>query len=643
MKIGYDILIDDKSYKGFFDGSLQAILDKNLGEISATLLTEYDKSTGVSRRRLAVKNQTESAMCLHHADIVYELAYPCAHLDYFTSDWGSEYSPVSLDVTYPARIGTWSGRSSKGCSPFFSVRSVAHDCGFFGVSVGWSGNWEATVERGDDCNTVNVGLLKDDFFKILQAGECFENIEIFDATCQEDDIEALSIKFRTFFRDNISLMKDVFADLPVCYNSWWPYEDKWINEEVFYKDAKVAKELGFTNTLLDAGWFGPANDPTEPGASGWYNKQGDWDLINTRLFPSGMAALGNKINNDAGIPFGIWCEIEAVGKDSHLFETAPDMIAMKDGKPLNYVCMGNLKTREWAKGVFKRLIEEYGAKWIKIDFNLDPVSCDCEEHGHGKGDGLYEHYKGLYQFMDEIRAAYPHVVLEDCSSGGLRIDYGILQHCHLAFLSDPDYTPHHLKCFWGALSHIHPCGCYHFTKSETVCEHNFAWTKDGERFNELKPVTEETSMTRFDYMTRAAMMSSVGFSLKLSTLPKKFTDRIKEHVKMFRKISLDYLYNGDAYRLSSQPLAQLCDGPRWSAFEFVSSDLDAVVFAFKKPGGDMEAGFKLKGLLADEKYLVKAFEETSGIEYTGEELMKNGICFKAAEDEWSQVYSVTKA
>ena len=40
----------------------------------------------------------------------------------------------------------------------------------------------------------------------------------------------------------------------------------------------------------------------------------------------------------------------------------------------------------------------------------------------GKGDGLYAHYLGYYQLLDEIHRKYPDVVIENCASGGLRMD-----------------------------------------------------------------------------------------------------------------------------------------------------------------------------------------------------------------------------
>ena len=73
------------------------------------------------------------------------------------------------------------------------------------------------------------------------------------------------------------------------------------------------------------------------------------------------------------------------------------MIAQRDGASLGYMCMGNHETVEWAFNVIETLISEYGADWLKFDFNLDPgAGCNRTDHGHGEGDGLYEHYMGYF-------------------------------------------------------------------------------------------------------------------------------------------------------------------------------------------------------------------------------------------------------
>jgi alpha-galactosidase len=650
IRIGFCIQIGETRASGFFDskkpvssagGVETSIYDAAPSQpagITVSLLSEKDVATGICRRRLRVMNGSASPATLYYAHIVYELPYPNGHLSYFTSAWGSEYNPAEIDLTYCARIGTWNGRSSNGCAPVFSIHPVwGSDGGIFSASIGWSGNWQADFWKADGKQYAAAGLNKDDFFHIIKSGALFDNIDIYDGT--EDpggDAEDLAFRFRTYYKNHIRLLPEGLKDIPVCYNHWWPYEDRWINEDVFFRNAKIASDLGCTNTLLDAGWFGPSAAEGTIESMSWYQKRGDWDRENKALFPSGIKNLGKKVNDEAGIPFGIWCEIEAAGEDASLRTSRPELLGMKNGKPQGYVCMGNPETVRWALEVVKKLVEDYGATWIKIDFNLDPQGCDCTDHGHGKGDGLYAHYQGFYGFLDEVRKRYPALIIENCSSGGLRGDWGIMKHCHVMFLSDPDYTRHHLQCFWGALSHFHHSACYHFTQSETVGGHNRAWDNAGKPYSVHSPVTASTSLAAFDYMTRAVMTGIPGISQKLIEMPNWALSRLKEHIAFFKSISRDYILNGDIYRLTGQPLSVKDEGEAWCAFQLVREG-GSILFVLKSDGGETEKTIRLRGLSTDSLYSISlpgGGEKTCD---TGNDLMNRGLSFSTGEKEWSRI------
>src|SRR5690606_25062592 len=107
--------------------------------------------------------------------------------------------------------------------------------------------------------------------------------------------------------------------------------------------------------------------------------------------PSGIRALSD-YTRARGMKFGLWCEIEAIGKSARLAEARPELVATRGGERLGYVCMGSPAGQEWAFQTLDRLIREHGCDWIKLDFNLDPgAGCDRTDHGHGAGDGLYAH------------------------------------------------------------------------------------------------------------------------------------------------------------------------------------------------------------------------------------------------------------
>jgi len=325
--------------------------------------------------------------------------------------------------------------------------------------------------------------------------------------------------------------------MEVEWNSWWPYEDYKLNEEVVKSNADESAIIGIGVCMLDAGWFGPHSE-----SSLWWKVRGDWHIVNYKRFPSGIGAVSDYVHQK-GLKFGIWCEIEAVGQEAELNLLRPELIAERDGKKLGYACMGNPQTQDWAFGVIETLINDYKADWIKLDFNLDPgAGCNRTDHGHGEGDGLYEHYMGYYKLLKRIREKYPEVFLENCSSGGLRVDLGVLRNTHRTYLSDPDYTEHHLQVFWGATTMLHPSVCMHFTWSQSLYEKNMV----------KEPIAEDMPQHRLDYYIRAAMMGYPGFSYRLPELPAWCLQRIKEHIEFYKNIGSRFVRDGDMYHLTCQ-------------------------------------------------------------------------------------------
>src|SRR5690606_18175196 len=145
-------------------------------------------------------------------------------------------------------------------------------------------------------------------------------------------------------------------------------------------------------------WFGPAENEAD-----WYDYRGDWDLVNVKRFPSGIRHLSDYVH-EKGLKFGLWCEIEGLGKKANLAKTNPEFVATRDNESLGYVCFGNPEDQECACSTIESLITDYNCDWIQLYFNLDPgAGCNRSDHGPDRGDGSYEHYSGYYHVLRKIR------------------------------------------------------------------------------------------------------------------------------------------------------------------------------------------------------------------------------------------------
>lgn len=547
-----------------------------------------------------------------------------AELLSYTGNWGSEFEPQRGPVSGAVKLESCSGRSSKGNHPWFALFGAG---GVLSASVAWSGNWALRLEpQADGLLRISGGLNDWEFFKDLGPGESMEGAPVVMALGA--DLNAVSQQYARVGRRHWYPRNALSARQPVEWNHWWPYEDAEINEEVFLRNAAEAQKMGFEVCTLDAGWFGPSDAGTF-----WEHYRGDWHLVNDQRFPNGIRKLADEVHA-RGMKFGIWCEIEGLGPSAQVAVDHPEYVAMRGGERLGCVCFGCPQVQEWAYATLSRLITEYGADWIKVDYNLDQgAGCDRTDHGHQAGDGLYEHYRGYYRVLERVRENFPEVVLENCSSGGLRIDLGMLRRTYMTFLSDPDWAVHDLQIFWGASTMLAPDVLLHWTYSH--------WRHlTPPPYQTFNPHDPQLTRKKWDYYSRISMLGLYGLSQKLPDLPEWMAKRIVENNAIYQGHVRRFVREADLYRLTDQP-RRSGEGERWAAFQYSLPDQsEHLLFVFRMPGAERERAVRLLDLEPERVYSVDGLEGEFHLQMTGRALMEEGLAFTEMDEEESTLLKI---
>jgi alpha-galactosidase len=535
----------------------------------------------------------------------------------FTGDWGLEFEPQAAPLAAPALLESRSGRSSKGHLPWFAL--ARDGASLLAGAVAWSGNWAVRLEPGSAGVALSGGLHDWAFAAELGPGEAITAPPFVVALAHGVELDAVAAQFAAVGRRFWYPHNPLADRLPVEWNHWWSYEDKTLDEAVFRRNVDAAAALGIEVCTLDAGWFGASEAGTH-----WYEQRGDWDLVNVERFPSGLRALSDYVH-ERGMAFGLWCEIEAIGAAARLAQARPELVATRGGAPLGYVCLGSAAGQEWALATLDRIISEYRCDWVKLDFNLDPgAGCDRADHGHGAGDGLYAHYRGYYGLLEKVRRRHPGVVLENCSSGGLRIDLGIARHTHMAFLSDPDWPEHSLQCFWGASLLLAPDALLHWG----YCE----WAHAEHRRQHFNPRDPQLRPHQVDFYTRIAMLRRFGFSQRLPDLPAWVAERYREHIAVYRGEVRRFVREGALHRLTGQP-RRFEEGDRWAGFQYaLPHGAEHLLAAFRLPGGEAERALRPVGLEAERVYTLRWLGEGREERRRGATLLAEGLRFALPEE-----------
>ena len=521
-------------------------------QFKLTLVKKNDNN-GVCEQWFEVENL--SALPLRIREVI-SLSVPVTDhtiIHYFKNHWGNEFNHKQEELSSAFEIKSELGRSSAQFQTLFYLES---SYGIKLFQLGWSGNWRIWAESACNQTKLNIGL-EESFSTIIKPKEIFKSFRVYSAIAKNLD-EAGNYLSR--YGENNVFPKNPCGNIPVVsWNHWWAYEDKQINEEVFLANLERAWMLGIDMMVLDAGWFGSHDGD-------WFEERGDWKHVDKSKFPSGIRFLSDVVHAK-GLKFGLWCEIESVGESSIFRLNNPNLVAMNDDDDLGYICFGNENARKWAFDMLCHLILDYDCDSIKLDFNLDPkCGCNKEGHGHGKFDGLYTHYQGLYQLLRKLRQKFPHVIFENCASGGLRTDWGMLKETHLQFLSDPDYASHQLQVFWGASLSIIPLRCLHFAWSQTLEYKPF----QPKRWNECNEAEIRAYL-------RVAGMHRFGLSHRLVEWDSRTMFIVAKGIKEYKEKIFPRLINARIYRLCSQHEREKAGV---DAFQFIQSDQEMMLFIF---------------------------------------------------------------
>ena len=370
-------------------------------------------------------------------------------LDY-GGHWGSEFrsqrTPWVTGVHLrESRVGTTSHAHFPGLMiPTAGSSENLGSC--YGFHYGWSGGHRMIAEQlQDGRKQIQFGNTENSELNPLTS---FETAKLY-ISHSGAGLGGVGRIFRDFVSNSIVDLP-IGSIRPVHYNCWEAvYFDH--NIEELKEIATLAADIGAERFVLDDGWFKGRNSAT--------SSLGDW-YVDEHKYPDGMHPLVKHIHSN-GMTFGLWFEPEMVSPDSDLFRSHPEWILGDISQTLGraqYVL--DISINEVQEYLFERIdsiLNEYPIEYIKWDHNRVLPYPDASQT------------RALYSLLDRIRKSHSGLEIETCSSGGGRIDYGILEHTQRVWLSDSNDALERLRIQHEALlwlpihvtgSHVGPKVCH---------------------------------------------------------------------------------------------------------------------------------------------------------------------------------------
>jgi alpha-galactosidase len=345
------------------------------------------------------------------------------------------------------------GRSSNRDLPFFFVESGDGSSGLFG-GIEWSGLWRYRFRRRDEPMQVHYGHLGPE--KSLQLLGGIEEVELtlhpgesFVAPrallgFYDGSIDDGRNRLRRFLGEWMPDLADG-RSMPLIQATPGGYvcPADLTNAAQCLAHARANAEIGAEYYVIEC-WFA---DP--PGAGRMWGAtascRGTWRPEPTR-FPD-LKRLAEEIRA-TGLRFGLWTDMEVVHPASEVARQHPEWVLyLPAPSPLQHpsaagpatglLNLGVPAAQEWAIETYDRLVADYGVEWIFYDNNINPAPYwNANEPRHRRGWLQHDYVRGVWRVWDEVRRRHPNVVLENCSSGGRRIDLGTLARAHCHFSSD---------------------------------------------------------------------------------------------------------------------------------------------------------------------------------------------------------------
>ncbi len=333
-----------------------------------------------------------------------------------------------------ANIGSW---STKEYLPQGIIEDTSGAAIAFAIES--SASWYYEIADNNEKYYLWLGgpsLPFGDWSKKLNTGESYKTVNtvIAEAKSTTDAIGEL-----TKYRRELLPKRAVDAALPTIFNEYMHLSWDSPTEENTKNVAPTVAKLGIEYYVIDCGWHNE-----EPGCE-VYPYVGQWMESHVR-FPSGLRKTTDFIRS-LGMKPGLWIEPEIIGiKCKEMLDYYDDSCFLtRNGKKISvmgryFLDYRNKRVRDYMSETIRRMIEDYGADYIKFDYNED-LGIGTDKCAFTRGEGLEDATRAFFSWVKDMTECYPDVIFEGCASGGMRMDGNSLSHFSLVSTSDQiNYT-----------------------------------------------------------------------------------------------------------------------------------------------------------------------------------------------------------
>lgn len=477
------------------------------------------------------------------------------------------------------------GRPTDKYLPYFNISG--EDSGII-LGIGWTGLWEATVEKDGDGTALTVKqenfeayLLPKEEVRSPLVSLCFYN--------GNNAIKGFNT-FRNWVLDCVypETIPHTVTMMEVAGPESIATSDQIIDTLNTFGDDIFSN---VDNFWMDAGWY--------KYTESWADGVGNW-TVDTGRYDNGISELSSYAS-EKGLGHVLWYEPERVCIGTDLYNTGSEhdkWLVNND----DYFVMWNLAEEDALNYLCEYIdasIKENGVTVYRQDFNFAPEEYwnkADEEYYNGRTGICENHYvTNLYRFLDYLCKNNEGLIIDNCASGGRRLDLEMTRRSFPAWRSDYNCAYHD--------------DIYEATQSMTY----------GISF--WLPVTGTINYVGSEYQARSAILPSV-----LDTFGTVTSEYFAEYTEQRELMTGNYfpIENGGYSKDKIHAMQySLPDGSMGEAFIYKRADVEETEFTVK-----------LNGLNPDSKYEIYDIDSPDDVTtLTGKELMEKGFTIPLPDGE----------
>ena len=545
---------------------------------------------------------------------------PMVHI---LSSKGSMCSPDDFRLTdsqlhkgETKRYASAGGRSCQPIAPFFDLKHG--DKGYI-AAPGWTGDWQCDFTRTEEgvrflCCVQGLAFR-------LHPGEKIRTSQVLIME-YEGDRTAAHNKWRRLLKAHYvpaNIVNHADDRALLCLMFWGS-----LPTEEMIRRIRIAgdKKLGYDYLWIDAGWYGHSEQDCPSEFNGdWASHTGSWN-VNPKYHPDGLTEVRRELDK-AGMKFLLWAEPERALKQTDWPKAHPEWF-LTCGEGDNVLLnLGDPAACDACIDLISGIIEKLRLDIYRQDYNIDPKAFwDKADESERKGLTEIHYVMGLYRFWDTLLARFPHLMIDNCASGGRRIDIEMCSRSIPMWRTDFtcvwDFDEEMNQALHGSLSYWVPYSGAGVGKD----------TADPYRF--LSSIGESLNTTRFGYAQDS--MPESGEQAE------KEYDRIRQMSALYHRI-VPFL-SCDYYPLT-KPTFEKDD---WTVWQYEDPEKgEGVLIALRRSECPLEkANLTLGGLNENAVYtFIDAFNGSTAA-YSGKALAQSGLSVEIAEKRGFKVlfYSI---